>query len=222
MGATEEVFRRIPGDGWLVLAASMPELGGPTADLMERLLARLDLSRPIVALVAPDSDTDQVNEFVETIEDWLGTEVGYLELDTDLETEDWENSGMLLLVGEDPELWVEAMSQGAGLRLRSGLARGALVLAVGGAGSALGEQALASLRPGELIPGLGWMPGSLLLEEPGDENHRAVKSWLQNDEPRYALRLHPGSILAFGPNGEVERWGEPAPQVVLGSGWTRG
>jgi hypothetical protein len=221
MAGGEGVLRRIPGEGWLVLAASMPELGGPTADLMERLLERLDLSRPIAAIAAPDSDTDQVNEFLETLEEWLGTEVGYLELDSDLETEGWETSGMLLLVGEDPELWIESLERGAGERLRSALSRGALVVAVGGAGSALGEQAVAALRPGELVSGLGWMPGSLLLQEPEDAGLRAVKAWLQSEEPRYALHLHPGSILAFGPDNQVERWGEPAPEVVLGSGWAR-
>ena len=47
MSGPEQVFRRIPGEGWLVLAGSNPELGGETADLMERLLERLDLARPM-------------------------------------------------------------------------------------------------------------------------------------------------------------------------------
>jgi hypothetical protein len=90
MSAADSVFHRTPGEGWLVLAGSNPELGGETADLMERLLARLDLGRPIAAIAAPDSDPDQVNELLESIEEWLGAETGYLELDTDLEVDGWE------------------------------------------------------------------------------------------------------------------------------------
>ena len=104
MSRPEQVFRRIPGEGWLVLAGSNPELGGETADLMERLLERLDLARPIAAIVAPDCDPDQVNALLESLEEWLGVETGYLELDTDLEVEGWEESGLLLLEGDDPEL----------------------------------------------------------------------------------------------------------------------
>ncbi len=222
MAGVEEVFRKVPGDGWLVLAAAIPELGGPTADLMERLLGRLDLSRPIAAIAAPDSDADQVNEFLESIEDWLSTETGLLELDTDLETEGWEGSGLLLLVGDDPELWIEALRAEAGERLRTGLERGAVVLAVGGAAGALGEKALAGMRPGELVDGLAWLPGSLLLHAPGDEDLGEVRNWLQADLPRTALRLQTGSIMALGPQGEVERWGEPAPELILGRGWSRG
>src|SRR3989337_2610605 len=71
MSRPEQVFRRIPGEGWLVLAGSNPELGGETADLMECLLERLDLSRPIGAIAADDSDTPEVNEILESLEEWL-------------------------------------------------------------------------------------------------------------------------------------------------------
>lgn len=222
MAGAEEVFQRVPGEGWLVLAAAIPELGGPTADLMERLLVRLDLSRPIAAIAAPDSDADQVNEFLESVDEWLNTEAGLIELDTDLETEGWEDSGLLVLVGDDPELWVEGLGEQGGQRLRAALERGAVILAVGGAAGALGEKAAARLRPGELVDGLAWLPGSLLLQAPGEEDLIEVSAWLQDDQPRIALRLQAGSILALGPRGEVERWGEPAPELVLGRGWSRG
>jgi hypothetical protein len=72
MTGLERVFRRIPGEGWLLLAGAIPELGGETADLMERLLEKLDLSRPMAAMAAPDSDSTEVNELLETLEEWLG------------------------------------------------------------------------------------------------------------------------------------------------------
>ena len=120
----DQVFRRVAGDGWLVLAGSNPELGGETAELMERLLEHLDLARGITAIAAPDCDPDEVNELLESFEEWLGVEAGYLELDTDLATEGWEEMGLLLLEGDDPELWVEALQGEALDRLRRALKSG--------------------------------------------------------------------------------------------------
>src|SRR3972149_3703592 len=81
MAGMERVFRRIEGEGWLVLAGAVPELGGETADLMERLLARLDLSRPVAAIAASGTGASEVNELLEALEEWLGAEAGYPELD---------------------------------------------------------------------------------------------------------------------------------------------
>src|SRR3990172_4732408 len=138
MSGPERVFRRIPGEGWLVLAGSSPELGGETADLMERLLERVDLGRPIAAIAAPDCDPDQVNGLLESLEEWLGVETGYLELDTDLEVEGWEESGLLLLEGDDPELWVDALQGETQRRLRRAMEQGGLILAIGGAAGGVG------------------------------------------------------------------------------------
>src|SRR3989337_2166636 len=157
MSRPEQVFRRIPGEGWLVLAGSNPELGGETADLMERLLERLDLARPIAAIAAPDCGPEQVNELLESLEEWLGVETGYLELDTDLEVEGWEESGLLLLEGDDPELWIDALQGEPQRRLRRAMEQGGLILAIGGAAGAVGSQRPFPVPPGP--PGPAARPG---------------------------------------------------------------
>ena len=220
MTVSERVFRRIPGEGWLVLAGSNPELGGETADLMERLLERLDLSRPIGAIAADDSDSQEVNEILESLEEWLGVEVGFLELETDLETGGWEEAGLLLLEGHDPELWVEALEAGDRRRLRRVLEQGGMILAVGGVASAFGASCLSSVRPDELVEGLGWISNSMVVLATEDAHGDAVRDWIQQEERRTVLCLHPGSILALGPDDKVERWGAAAPEVILGKGWT--
>src|SRR3990172_11656341 len=130
MSRPEQVFRRIPGEGWLVLAGSNPELGGETADLMERLLERLDLARPIAAIAAPDCDPVQVNALLESLEEWLGVETGYLELDTDLEGEGWGEAGVVLLAGGRPDLWVDALQGETHRRLRRAVEQGGRILAI--------------------------------------------------------------------------------------------
>ena len=219
MSRPEQVFRRIPGEGWLVLAGSNPELGGETADLMERLLERLDLARPIAAIVAPDCDPDQVNALLESLEEWLGVETGYLELDTDLEVEGWEESGLLLLEGDDPELWVDALQGETQRRLRRAMEQGGLILAIGGAAGAFGSQCLSPIRPDSLLPALDWISDSVVVLQPEDAHGEAVRDWLQQEERRLVVRLEPGSILALGPVEKVERWGAAAPEIILGKGW---
>jgi len=51
---------------------------------------------------------------------------------------------------------------------------------------------------------------------------KTVRSWLQSDEERLVMVLEPSSILALGPEHEVERWGRVPPEIVLGSGWGKG
>ena len=222
MTGLERVFRRAPGEGWLVLAGDIPELGGETADLMERLLEKLDLSRPMAAVAASDCDSAEVNELLETLEEWLGAEAGYLELDTDLETAGWEDSGLLILVGDDPEIWIDALRGEAGERLQSALLHGTLILAVGGAGRAFGTQVVSIVRPEAVVPALNWIPETMIVTDSAEASSETVRSWLQSHEPRLVLLLEPSSILALGPEHRVERWGQAPPEIILGSGWGKG
>jgi len=219
VSGSESVFHRIPGEGWLVLLGSSPELGGETADLMEQLIARLDLARPVAAIVAPDADPDEVNRLLESFEEWLGAEAGYLELDTDLATAGWEDSGLLVLAGGDPELWVGTLAEEERQRLRRALEQGCIILAVGGVAAAFGSTCLSSIQPDRLVPALDWISELLITFLPEEVHSPAVRSWMQAAERRLALRLEAGSILALGPEDRVERWGVAAPEITLGKGW---
>jgi hypothetical protein len=221
MSGQELVLRRIAGEGWLILAGTNPELGGATADLMERLLERLDLARPIAAIAAPDCDPEEVNGLLESLEEWLGVEAGYLELETDLATQGWEESGLLVLEGHDPELWVTAFEAEDRKRLRQVLEQGGLILAVGGVAAAFGSHALSPVRPDMPLEALDWIPEAMIVLDPEDAHGEAARNWIGQRERRLVLLLQPGSILALGSEGKIERWGESAPEIVLGRGWAR-
>jgi hypothetical protein len=186
---------------------------------MERLLERLDLSRPIGAIAAPDADPQEVNELLESLEEWLGVEAGYLELDTDLATEGWEESGLLLLEGHDAELWVAALGDDDRRRLRQVLEQGGMILAIGGVASAFGSHVLSIIRPDSLVTGLDWIPETLVVLEAEDAHAATTRDWMRQGERRLVLRLQPGSILALGPDEKVERWGVAPPEIILGKGW---
>lgn len=222
MSGPADVFHRREGEGWLVLAGSIPEFGGRTANLMDRLLGHLDLSRPIAAIVGPDADAAEVQDFLEAMEEWLGTEAGVLEADTDLDVAGWDDSGLLMLFGEDPEAWTEALIGSAGDRLDQAFARGTVVFAIGGATALFGAQWISAVRPEVLLPGLAWLPAVMILTDPGEAHGTVVHSWLQGDERRVAILLDPGSVLALGPEGAVESWSDAAPEVLLGKGWAYG
>ncbi len=222
MAGLERVFRRIPGEGWLILAGAVPELGGETADLMERLLERLDLSRPLAAMAAADSDSSEVNELLESLEEWLGAEAGYLELDTDMGTVGWEDSGLLLLIGDDPEVWIDSLRGEPLERLRRALLHGTIILAVGGACRAFGTQVVSAIRGESFVPGLDWIAEAMVVADAAEAGSEIVRSWLQSDEPRLVFLLQPSSILALGPEQQVERWGQAPPEIILGSGWGKG
>jgi hypothetical protein len=213
------VFRRLDGEGWLILGGSIPELGGETADLMDRLLAHLDLSRPIAAIVAADAEVGDIQELLEAVEMWLGTEAGVLELDTDLDVAGWDESGLLLLIGDEPEPWIEALQGEPGARLSAALKRGGIVFAMGGAAAAFGDRVAAAWDDPAPMEGLAWLPGTMVLVDPTSPQDEVVLSWLQESEPRTVVKLDPGSVLALGPEGEVERWSQIPPEIVLGSGW---
>ena len=86
------------------------------------------------------------------------------------------------------------------------LAAGGVVVAIAAAAQALGAAAR-SFRPGQTLPGLGWLPGGVV--EPNfDPGHdRRLRKLLQAPGARWGLGLATGSCLLLGPEGAVERMG---------------
>ena len=87
------------------------------------------------------------------------------------------------------------------------LAAGGVVVAIAAAAQAVGEVAR-SIRPGQTVPGLGWLPGGVV--EPNfDPGHdRRLRKLLQAPDARWGLGLAAGSCLLLGPEGARELVGE--------------
>ncbi len=61
MPDTQDIFQRETEAGWVIVTSEIPRLGGAFSDLPERLLSKMDISRPSVCVAAgelltPDLD----------------------------------------------------------------------------------------------------------------------------------------------------------------------
>jgi hypothetical protein len=212
MTLPSQVFRRVRAAGWLILAGSIPgpEVG---AGWIEQLLGHADLSKPVFWLET-DVDTVEASEFLNEIEELIEAPID----PTPINRAGWENAGLLLLPGRGKATgWV---TPGTTVRLLACLQTGGTLAALGSPAAAFGE--VLPEAAGALSPGLGWLPGSVILTEDGPTvQDPAIRNWLRGPEKRYALRLAEASVLALGPEREVQVWGDPPPRLTLGSAWSR-
>ena len=218
MTAPQEVFRRIRGEGWLVLAGGPPLLGRPYPHLAEHLLEHTDLSQPCRILVSGASTREQ-DQFLEDVDVLLDSHVQVGTVETIAPAPDL-GSGLLALLGGDSESWLTALeSKGLDGSLLETLTEGGVVLAAPEASACFGSWVFPSAS-GEATSGLGWLPGAAVIPGPVDPvDDERVRRLLNDRDKVYALGLATAAILALGPEGQVEVWGEASPRLTLGKGW---
>lgn len=182
------------------------------------MLEHTDLSQPCTLLVSGTPTRDQ-DQFLEDVDVLLDSYVQVRPLETIPPALDL-GSGLLALLGGDSRAWLRAFeAKRLDESVLTALSEGGVVLAAPGASSCLGSWILPSGGE-EVAPGLGWLPGAVVLpgqEDPIDEER--VRLLLKSQDRAYALGLPTSSILALGPQGQVEVWGETAPKLALGTGW---
>jgi hypothetical protein len=99
------------------------------------------------------------------------------------------------------------------------LADGSVLFAFGSVSSLMGDWMLEA-GTHDLIKGLGWVPGSIVLPTNEDPAEIAsVHNHLEEHEGVFALGLPDGAMLALGPDNQVEVWTEAAPVLLFGKGW---
>ncbi len=94
------------------------------------------------------------------------------------------------------------------------LASGGVVVAIAAAAQALGVAAR-SIRPGETVPGLGWLPGGVVEPNFDPDHDRRLRRLLQAPGATWGLGLAAGSCLLLGPPAGEERATE-----LVGEAWT--
>lgn len=220
MTSAEEVLQHSSQSGWLVLASQIPRLGGETPELAERLLERMDLSRPPVCLTAEESPPQGLDLLLEEFETLLGVRPAVLPASLEPPTE-LAFVGLILLTGGTTSYWVEALENTLlGEVILQALQQGGVIFAVGPAAGAVGSWALPDSAR-EPISGLNWVAGAVVLPgeaAPGEQEH--VRAILRDNPKAYALGLADHTLVALGPGGEIEVWGESQPTIILGQGWS--
>jgi len=216
--APQEVFRRIEGEGWVVLAGGPPELGRKYPLLAERLVEHSDLSQIGLVLTAGSPTAGEL-QFVEEVDVLFNSNVEVHSID-ELAGAPELGRGLIALLGGRPSDWLTACDA-AGLdeSLLGSVTDGGLVLASQAASACFGSWTLPG--PGDdVFPGLAWLPGAIVLPGEADPAEREeVRRLLRDRDHSYAIGLPPAAILALGPQGQVEVWGGEAPRVALGKGW---
>jgi hypothetical protein len=99
------------------------------------------------------------------------------------------------------------MNTPAAEALGAKLLQGGVVVAIAAAAQAAGQVAR-SFAPGQMVPGLAWLPGGVV--EPNfDPGHdRRLRRLLERPGVRWGLGLPAGSAVLLGPNNEVEILGD--------------
>ncbi len=213
------LFEGFKPEGWVILTGALPSIGGAFPDLADRLLGRIDLSRPPLGLTARSEGSRGMTEFMQELGELIGAEGIILSLGEEGEHR-IEDAGLIALAGGRTREWLQAFTQG-GLEqsLIDFLQADGLVLAARAAAAALGSWAMEEGFSGS-IEGLGWLPGAIILpgvSDPGELPE--VRELLGSSERRFALGLPQDTALAVGPGGKAEVWSLAAPKLVLGKGW---
>ncbi len=95
-----------------------------------------------------------------------------------------------------------------------------MIVAIGPAAAAIGTWTVPTSED-DIVPGLKWLPGALILPgEPAPADLDKVRTLLEDQPKAYALGLREASLVAFGPEGQIEVWGDAQPRLILGSGWS--
>jgi cyanophycinase-like exopeptidase len=84
---------------------------------------------------------------------------------------------------------------------------GGVVVAIAGAAQAVGVAAR-SFRPGQSVPGLGWLPGGVVEPNFAPGHDRRLRRLLEAPGASWGVGLAAGSCLLLGPDGAVETIGE--------------
>ncbi|MFP3855048.1 MAG: hypothetical protein ACLFWD_12215 [Anaerolineales bacterium] len=218
MSDQEEVLHHQSSAGWVVLASRIPRLGGDTPELAANLVERIDLSRPPVILVAgePPPGLDVLNEDLAAL---LGVEPILLDASAD-PPEELADLSLIVLVGGDGSRWVDLLASGSlGELLLKALVQGGVVLAVDQAAAALGSWRVDPVLE-TVSEGLGWVSGAVIMpDETEPANNAALRELLEEYPKAYALALARHTLVALGPENEIQVWGEAEPTIIFGPGW---
>jgi hypothetical protein len=219
MSGVGEMFRRIEGDGWLVVADRLPSLEGEFAALGERVINHVDISYSPFCIFVEEEIEPSTSAFIDDIEVLLGVSVERLRL-SEAQYVETAQPGLFILSGGTGPDWINVLGTSLfGEAMKKALLEGALIIAVNAAASVLGSWVLE--RGGQsAVEGLNWLPGAIVLPWLDDPaNSDRVRSLLSLPDQLYALGIVDGKMFAFGPEGQVENWGNDAPTLVLGAGW---
>jgi hypothetical protein len=210
------VFRWPTGRGWLILSGGNDSSSAVRAQAINHIDADGN-----VVYIAFGQDYPAAEQALSDMES-LGAPSGYLldvlaEDDETLRLRLAEASMIVLVDGVAIDAYAirSGLMGAAHMGMQQAFGQGAVILAEGEAAQVFGQWSLNPER--KLVSALEWLENTIVVtgtdsvaEAPG------VRTTLYDQPEAVALGIAVGSALAFGPNGELQPWGEQKINVALG------
>lgn len=211
------VPRRLPGGGWLALVGGGEFTFEETLDADTAWLDKVPPERaglPVGFVPAASGSVDYGEHFTAYMAEVFEREVAVVPVYRSRDARRGKNverlegcSAVYLGGGVADHLLGTLADSPAAESLVRFLASGGVVTAIAAAAQALGVAAR-SIRPGETLPGLGWLPGGVVEPNFDPAHDRRLRRLLQAPGARWGVGLAAGSCLLLGPQGAVELVGE--------------
>ncbi len=209
------IFRWRSG-GWLVVSGGGAVLSDDVQSIEAHVLVKTHSQGPIAYIWAA-GDIDAADAHMDALQE-LGARTGYL---VDILTEEDDvlfrqlNEAGVIILGDGPrvDLLTDALS-GVVLRaVEDAFGRGATIYAVG---ESAGVLAAYSVRDGAIQPGIGWLDQAVIMPRYSADQADQLRDLVHRHPEAYGLGLAEGAAMAFGPQGEIEVWGNQQVTVSLG------
>lgn len=208
--------RRLPGGGWIALIGGGEFTFEETLDADQAWIEKVPAEDdgPIGFVPAASGSVDYGKHFADYMAEVFEREAVTIPLYRKRDArrgknlERLEECSAVYLGGGVADHLLETLADSpAAEALAAKLGAGGVVVAIAAAAQAVGVAAR-SIRIGETLPGLGWLPGGVV--EPNfDPGHdRRLRRLVQAQGARWGLGIPAGSCLLLGPDGAVEPIGE--------------
>jgi hypothetical protein len=212
-----KILRRPPGKGWLVLTGA-----NPREEQILRILALVQHAGSVLALTPRVMDVASaeiaLGDWLEP-SGWLGRARAFGALDSlsaDALYEEVEESALIVFpdIGDAASIAEALALTDLPETILAAMDDGVVCVACGVAAEVLGEWLV--LPDGQAVPGLGWIPSSVLQAHFESQTPCPI---LTKRPGLFRLGLPGGAALALGPEQERELWGEEKPTLTFGIGW---
>lgn len=202
-------IERIPGAGWLALLGGGEFSFGETQAADEAWLAKTQ-EGPVGFIPAASGSTDYGEHLAEYFDAAFDRETQTIPVYRPRDARRGRNcervsaSAAVYLGGGVSDDLVEALVRSAVEgRLRRLLEHGGVVVAIAAAAQAFGEW-VRSLRGGEYLEGLRWLPGGVVEANFDPAHDRRLRKAMARPGVRWGLGIPPGAAVLLGPDGALE------------------
>jgi cyanophycinase-like exopeptidase len=220
-GHTPPIPRAV-ANGWIVLMGGGDFSFGQTREIDEFLISKLPQDRRRIAFLPTASGSQEYAGHLGNYFTGLGSDIELINIpvyrprdarrgkNLDL----IRSAPLIYLGGGVTNLFLETIGRSpAEAAMREAVHGGATLAAIGAAAASLGQFARDMRRSGAAIPGLAWLPGSVVEAGFDPSNDRELRRLMSIPQVRLGLGIPPQAALALGPDGTGEILG--AGQIAL-------